>query len=78
MKVRFSGAPPAFEPKIGSKARRAEIDQITERIHSKDLKKVEISKGKLSPRLKNLKEKTQYRKAPKRERTDPGNSLESS
>ena len=32
----------------------------------------------LSPRLKNLKEKTQYRKAPKGERTDPGNSLESS
>ena len=27
--------------------------------------KVEISKGKIIPRLKNLKEKTQYRKAPK-------------
>ena len=34
MRVRFS--PPAFELKIGSKARRTEIDQITERIHSEE------------------------------------------
>ena len=37
MEVRFSPPPPpAFAPKIGSKAREAEIDQITERIHSKE------------------------------------------
>ena len=79
MKVRFSlpqPPPPAFETKIGSKARRAENDQILKEYIPKEWKKVEISKGKLSPRLKNLKEKTQYCKVPKREQTDPGNSLE--
>ena len=48
MKVRFSGGGggggggwgggggAAFEPEIGSKTKRAEIDQITERIHSEE------------------------------------------